>query len=95
MLEVDGSDEWLVFMKKNLLGWFDFDGFLFNMVEEIDYIGLFYFCKIIGGKLVWLVGLVLFDVGLRLIDEDVKVWFDLKLDYLVVYVCFGLMNFIF
>ncbi|CAF2349329.1 BnaA10g30040D [Brassica napus] len=92
MLEADGSDEWSVFMKKNLPGWSDFDGFLFNTVEEIDHIGLSYFRKTTGGKPVWPVGPVLPDAGSRSTEEGVKAWLDTKPDHSVVYVCFGSMN---
>ncbi|XP_013606237.1 PREDICTED: UDP-glycosyltransferase 92A1 [Brassica oleracea var. oleracea] len=92
MLEADGTDDWSVFMKKNLPGWSDFDGFLFNTVEEIDHIGLSYFRKITGGKPVWPVGPVLPDAGSRSTEEGVKAWLDSKPDHSVVYVCFGSMN---
>ncbi|CAN8299477.1 unnamed protein product [Cochlearia groenlandica] len=97
MLEADGNDDWSVFMKKNLPGWLDFDGFLFNTVAEIDEIGLSYFRRITGGKPVWSVGPVLFsrekiEAGSRSVEEDVKAWLDSKQENSVIYVCFGSMN---
>uniref|UniRef100_A0A1J3CQ36 Glycosyltransferase n=1 Tax=Noccaea caerulescens TaxID=107243 RepID=A0A1J3CQ36_NOCCA len=96
MLEADGSDDWSVFMKKNLPGWSDFDGFLFNTVAEIDQIGLSYFRRITGDKPVWAVGPVLLPPGEKTrtmsTEEAVKAWLDSKPDHSVLYVCFGSMN---
>lgn len=96
MLQADGNDDWSVFMKKNIPGWSDFDGFLFNTVAEIDQIGLSYFRRITGVP-VWPVGPVLLSrdkkaVGSRSMEEGVKSWLDSKPDHSVVYVCFGSMN---
>ncbi|ESQ41228.1 hypothetical protein EUTSA_v10015476mg [Eutrema salsugineum] len=97
MLEADGIDSWSVFMKENLPGWSDFDGFLFNTVEEIDQIGLSYFRRITGFKPVWPVGPVLLsperkDSGSKSTEEAVNAWLDSKPDHSVLYVCFGSMN---
>ncbi|XP_010419848.1 PREDICTED: UDP-glycosyltransferase 92A1 [Camelina sativa] len=95
MLEADGSDDWSVFMKKNIPGWSDFDGFVFNTVAEIDQIGLSYFRRITGVP-VWSVGPVLHSrdkkAGSRSTEEAVKAWLDSKPGNSVVYVCFGSMN---
>ncbi|VVB14294.1 unnamed protein product [Arabis nemorensis] len=96
MLEADGSDDWSVFMKKNMSGWADFDGFLFNTVAEIDQVGLSYFRRITGVP-VWPVGPVLFSpdrksAGSRSTEEAVRAWLDSKPDHSVLYVCFGSMN---
>ncbi|KFK25527.1 hypothetical protein AALP_AA8G126700 [Arabis alpina] len=96
MLEADGNDDWSVFMKKNIPGWSDFDGFLFNTVAEIDQMGLSYFSRITSVP-VWPVGPVLFSpdkkpAGSRSTEEAVSAWLDSKPDHSVVYVCFGSMN---
>lgn len=95
MLEADGSDDWSVFMKKNIPGWSDFDGFLFNTVAEIDQIGLSYFRRITVVP-VWSVGPVLHSpdkkAGTKSTEEAVKAWLDSKPNHSVVYVCFGSMN---
>ncbi|EOA22654.1 hypothetical protein CARUB_v10003346mg [Capsella rubella] len=95
MLEADGSDHWSVFMQKNIPGWSDYDGFLFNTVSEIDQMGLSYFRRITGVP-VWSVGPVFHSLdkktGSRTTEEAVKAWLDSKPDCSVVYVCFGSVN---
>ncbi|XP_028757166.1 UDP-glycosyltransferase 92A1-like [Neltuma alba] len=96
--EADGSDAWSLFQRKNLSGWADSDGILFNTLEEIDSGGLHYFTRKLGLP-VWAIGPVVLSTGSGsrgkgggVRPELCREWLDTKPCNSVLYVCFGSMN---
>ncbi|QCE09159.1 UDP-glycosyltransferase 92A1 [Vigna unguiculata] len=95
--EADGSDAWSLFQQKNLSGWVDSDGVLFNTVREFDSVGLGYFKRKLN-RPVWAIGPILFagsgsrgkggGINPKLCTE----WLDAKPFKSVIFVCFGSMN---
>ncbi|XP_052181672.1 UDP-glycosyltransferase 92A1 [Diospyros lotus] len=98
-LQADGKDGWSVFQHRNLSGWANSDGLLFNTVENLDRIGLSYFRRQLK-RPIWAVGPVLLlgddrsrlgkQAGITL--EQCLDWLDTKSPNSVLYISFGSMN---